>query len=417
MMNIPFSPPDITETEIEAVAEVLRSGWITTGPKVKQFEQEIAQFCGTKKAACFNSATASLECALRVLGIGPGDEVIAPAYTYTATVSPIYHVGATPVLIDTAPDSYEMDYELVSSAITKRTKAVIPVDIGGVMCDYETLFSAVEEKRRRFRAKSPLQDAIGRVAVIADAAHAFGATYRGKPCGSVADFTSFSFHAVKNFTTAEGGALTWRSLEDVSDDDIYHRCQLLSLHGQDKDALAKSKAGSWEYDVIAPEYKWNMTDIMAAIGLAQMERYPSMLARRKEILSRYSVDLCGGLHGSAMIKGSDHEDTPLTVLEHYTPDGSSSGHLMLVRLKNHTVSERNHFIESMAARGISCNVHYKPLPMMTAYRNNGFKIEDFPYAFAQYRNEITLPLYSTLTDEQVDYIIEIFNHIMGESGR
>jgi len=414
MMDIPFSPPDVGEAEIAAVSEVLRSGWITTGPKTKQLEEEIARFCGTRKAACFNSATASLECALHLLGIGPGDEVIAPAYTYTATVSPICHVGAKPVLVDVGPDSYEMDYPAVEKALTKRTKAIIPVDLGGVMCDYETLSSIVSDKAKLFKPRTPLQEAIGHVPIVADAAHAFGATYHGMPCGSVADFTSFSFHAVKNFTTGEGGALTWNDIDGVDSDEIYHRCMLLSLHGQDKDALSKNKVGAWEYDIVAPDYKWNMTDITAAIGLAQMERYPGMLARRKEILRRYAAELCGGLGGSALIGGTSRHDTPILLLEHYSPDGSSSGHLGLVRLNGFDETRRNRFIESMAEKGVATNVHYKPLPMMTAYRNLGFRIEKYPNAFSQYRNEITLPVYSLLTDEQVDYVIDSFNRTLAE---
>lgn len=413
-IEIPFSPPDIGEAEIQAVSEVLRSGWITTGPKTKMFEEEIARFCGTKRAVCFNAATSALECALRLLGIGPGDEVIAPAYTYTATVSPICHVGAKPVLVDVAPDSYEMDYDAVSRAITRRTKAIIPVDLGGMMCDYDTLFSIVEDKRKLFRPKTALQKAIGHVAIVADAAHAFGATSHGMPCGSVADFTSFSFHAVKNFTTAEGGALTWHEIEGIDDEEIYHSCQLLSLHGQDKDALAKNKPGSWEYDIVAPDYKWNMTDIMAAIGLAQMERYPGMLARRKEILRRYAEGLCGGLDASALINGSVRAAFPIQLCEHYSPDGSSSGHLGLVRLNGYNVTRRNRFIESMADKGVSTNVHYKPLPMMTAYRNMGFRIEKYPNAYAQYANEITLPVYTLLTDDQIDYVIDAFNRTLAE---
>ena len=422
-MKIPFSPPDITEREADLVREALLSGWITTGPKTKEFERKIADYCGTEKAVCLNSATACMESILRVLGVGPGDEVITSAYTYTATASVICHVGAKVVMIDTKPGSFEMDYEKMADAITERTKVVIPVDLGGVVCDYDQIFKAVESKRHLFRANNDLQKAYGRVIVLADAAHAFGATWKGKRCGSIADFTSFSFHAVKNLTTAEGGALTWRSLspdslspnpspkgegrphpqplpegEGGNGEAIYKQFQLLSLHGQNKDALAKTQVGAWEYDIIAPLYKCNMTDIMAAVGLAQFERYPQMLARRREIIGRYNEALNG---------------LPVQVLPHYpTADTASSGHLYITRLLNKTMEERNEIIIKMAERGITCNVHYKPLPMMTAYKALGFDIKDYPNAFDMFHNELTLPLYTKLTDEMVEYIIENYVEII-----
>ena len=415
-MKISFSPPDITEQEAQLVHDALMSGWITTGPKTKEFERKIADYCGTEKAVCLNSATACMESILRVLGVGPGDEVITSAYTYTATASVTCHVGAKVVLVDTKPGSFEMDYEKMADAITERTKVVIPVDLGGVVCDYDQIFKAVESKRHLFRANNDLQKAYGRVIVLADAAHAFGATWKGKRCGSIADFTSFSFHAVKNLTTAEGGALTWKGLtpnsltpnpspkgegrphpqplpegEGGNDEAIYKQFQLLSLHGQNKDALAKTQVGAWEYDIIAPLYKCNMTDIMAAVGLAQFERYPQMLARRREIIGRYNEALSG---------------LPVQVLPHYpTADTASSGHLYITRLLNKTMEERNEIIIKMAERGITCNVHYKPLPMMTAYKALGFDIKDYPNAFDMFHNELTLPLYTKLTDKMVAYII------------
>ena len=397
-MNIKFSPPDITEAEIDEVVAALRSGWITTGPRTKEFEKRIAAYCGTQKAVCLNSATACLESILRVLGIGPGDEVIACAYTYTASVSVVCHVGARLVLLDTAPGSFEMDYSRLADAITERTKAVIPVDLGGIVCDYDKIFAAVESKKALFKPSNKLQEAIGRVAVLADAAHAFGARWHGKMCGEIADFTSFSFHAVKNLTTAEGGALTWRPLAGVDDEWLYKQFQLMSLHGQNKDALAKTKLGAWEYDIVYPAYKCNMTDIMAAIGLVQLERYPGMLARRREIIGRYNEALrgCG-----------------VRVLEHYGENHESSGHLYLTRLSGRDESFRNGVIERMAEREIACNVHYKPLPMMTAYKNLGFDIKDYPNAYNQYCNEITLPLHTCLTDEQVGYVIENFKELIG----
>lgn len=395
--NIPFSPPDITEAEIAEVAEALRSGWITTGPRTKEFERRIASYCGTGKAVCLNSATACMELALRQLGIGPGDEVITTAYTYTASASVVCHVGAKVVLVDTAPDSFEMDYDRLADAITERTKAVIPVDLGGIVCDYDRVYAAVESKRALFRPANELQKTFGRVIVLADAAHAFGAQRHGRRCGSIADFTSFSFHAVKNLTTAEGGALTWRPIAGVDDEWLYKQFQLLSLHGQSKDALAKTQLGAWEYDIVSPAYKCNMTDIMAGLGLAQLERYPAMLERRRRIIGRYDEALAG---------------CGVQVLDHYGADHASSGHLYLVRLLGRDVAERNDAIVRMAERGIACNVHYKPLPMMTAYKALGFDIADYPNAYDQYRNEVTLPLHTRLSDEDVEYVISNFVDII-----
>lgn len=395
--NISFSPPDITEAEIEAVAEAMRSGWITTGPKTKLFEQKIAKYCGVEKAVCLNSATACLESILRFLGIGEGDEVITSAYTYTASASPVLHVGAKLILIDTAKDSFEMDYDRLEKAITPKTKAIIPVDIGGVPCDYERIFQIVEQKRHMFEADNYKQAAIGRIAVVADCAHGIGAMRKGMRCGALADFTSFSFHAVKNLTTAEGGALTWRSIQGINDDDIYQEFMLLSLHGQSKDALHKNQLGAWEYDIVSPAYKCNMTDITAAIGLTQLSRYPMMLERRKQIIKKY-----------------DEAFLPLgcKVLNHVSTDYASSGHLYLLRIPGITEDERNRIITQMAEQGIATNVHYKPLPMFTAYKKLGFSIDDFPNAYAQYCNEITLPLNTTLSDDDIEYIIEKFREIL-----
>lgn len=390
--HIPFSPPDITDAEIAEVTDALKSGWITTGPKTKQLEQDLASYVGAPRTACLASATAALECALRALGIGPGDEVITCAYTYTASCSPICHVGATPVLCDTAPGSYEMDYDALGSLITDRTKAIIPVDIAGRMCDYDRLFQAVESAGASWTPANDRQAAIGRIAVVADAAHALGAHYHSESCGSVADLTTFSFHAVKNFTTAEGGALSWRpGLFD--DDDFYHGLMLQSLHGQTKDALAKTKAGAWEYDVAFPGWKCNMTDIQAAMGLAQLRRYPGMLERRRELIGLYE----------RAFEGMD-----LDILQHYGDDFASSGHLMLVRLTGKSQEFRNALIERMAEEGVSTNVHYKPLPLLTAYRNLGFDIADFPNAFAQFENEVTLPLHTSLSDDDARYVAETF---------
>ena len=400
LRNIPFSPPDMSEAEVQEVAEALRSGWITTGPKTKEFERQIAAYCGTDKAVCLNSATACMEMILHVLGVGPGDEVITCAYTYTATASVTCHVGAKVVMVDTAPDSFEMDYSKLADAITERTKVIIPVDLAGLICDYEKVFAAVESKKHLFRPANDIQKAFGRVVVLADAAHAFGAIQNGKVCGNIADFTSFSFHAVKNLTTAEGGALTWKPISGIDDEWIYKQFQLLSLHGQNKDALAKTQLGAWEYDIVAPNYKCNMTDVMAGIGLAQMKRYQGMLDRRREIIEKYNEGL----------KGCD-----VQVLNHYGENHASSGHLYLVRLLGKSVEQRNAVIIRMAERGIACNVHYKPLPMMTAYRNLGFDIADYPNAYAQYANEITLPLNTRLSDEDVAYVITNFVDIIKQS--
>ena len=396
-MKVPFSPPDMSELEIAEVCDAIRSGWITTGPRTKEFERRIAAYCHTEKAVCLNSATACMELVLRLFGIGPGDEVITCAYTYTATASVVCHVGAKVVMVDTAPDSFEMDYTKLTDAITEHTKVIIPVDLAGIVCDYDKVFAAVESKRHLFRPTNDLQRAFGRVVVLADAAHAFGAQRKGKMCGEIADFTSFSFHAVKNLTTAEGGAVTWRNIEGVDNEWIYKQFQLLSLHGQNKDALAKTQLGAWEYDIVSPAFKCNMTDIMAAIGLKQFERYPQMLARRREIIERYNAAL---------------KDLDVEVLGHYNDDHASSGHLYFVRLLGKDVKFRNEVITEMARREIACNVHYKPLPMMTAYKNLGFDIADYPNAYNQYRNEVTLPLNTCLTDEQVEYVIENFVEII-----
>lgn len=398
-MNIPFSPPDISEAEIQEVASALRSGWITTGPKTKELERQVAAFCGVNRAVCLNSQTACAEMALRVLGVGPGDEVIVPAYTYTASASVVCHVGAKLVLVDCQKDSFEMDYDQMRRKINERTKAVIPVDLGGVPCDYDRIFEIVEEKRSLFRPKGAIQTALGRVAVMADTAHAFGAARKGKPAGSLADFSSFSFHAVKNFTTAEGGALTWNPIAGVPDEEIYHQLQLLSLHGQTKDALAKTQLGAWEYDIVGPWYKCNMTDVAAAMGLAQMKRYPGMLERRKQIIERYDAAFC---------------PLGVEVLPHYTGEHQSSGHLYITRVPGITLEQRNDIIVKMAQRGIACNVHFKPLPMHTAYKALGFAIGDFPNAYARFANEITLPLHTCLTDEQVAYVIDNYTEILRE---
>ena len=397
--QISFSPPDITEAEIEEVAEALRSGWITTGPRTKKLEREIAEYCHTSKAVCLNSATAALELTLRVLGIGAGDEVITSAYTYTASASVIDHVGAKIILVDTAKDSFEMDYDALADAITEKTKAIIPVDLGGVPCDYAKLKNIVEEKKNLFRPGNEIQKAMGRIAITADAAHAFGASWNGRPIGSVADFTSFSFHAVKNFTTAEGGAVAWNDIDGIDNEEIYHQYQLLSLHGQSKDALAKTKLGAWEYDIKGPWYKCNMTDIMAALGLVQMKRYPAMLERRKEIIGRYNEAF---------------KDLNVQVLDHYTAEHQSCGHLYILRLLGKDENTRNEFITKMAKRGIATNVHYKPLPMHTAYKKLGFDIKDYPHAYEQYKNEVTLPLHTKLTDEDVEFIIGNFKEVYQE---
>ena len=396
---IPFSPPDISELEIGEVADALRSGWITTGPRTKLLEMKIAEWVGTEKCVCLNSQTACAEMALHVLGIGAGDEVITCAYTYTASASVIAHVGAKIVLIDTQKDRLEMDYDALEAAINEKTKAIIPVDIAGIPCDYDRIFDIVERKKKLFKPKGEIQSALGRVAVMADTAHAFGARHHGKMIGAVADFSSFSFHAVKNLTTAEGGALTWKTIEGIDNEDIYKKLQLLSLHGQSKDALAKTKLGAWEYDIVGTYYKCNMTDVVAAIGLKQFERYPDMLRRRKQIIERYDAAL-----------------RPLGVetLDHYTANWESSGHLYLTRIPSVTVEERNEIITKMAERGVACNVHYKPLPMHTAYKNLGFDIADYPNAYLHFANEITLPLHTCLTDADVEYVIEQYTEVLKE---
>lgn len=397
MIKVPFSPPDITEAEINAVAEVMRSGWITTGPKTKEFEKEIAKYCGTKKAVCLNSATAALEMTLRVLGIGKGDEVITSAYTYTASASVIEHIGATIVLVDTAKDSFEMNYDSLNMLITEKTKAIIPVDIGGVMCDYDKLFRIVEEKKNIFSPSNDIQKKMGRIFVIADGAHSFGSMQKGEHSGNVADFTSFSFHAVKNLTTAEGGAVTWKDIYGVDNEELYREYMLLSLHGQSKDALAKTQVGAWEYDIVSTAYKCNMTDIMAAIGLAQLERYDEILKKRREIIEIYD---------NAM------QELDVQYLHHYGDDFASDGHLYLVRLNGKNSSFRNELIIKMAEAGIVCNVHYKPLPMHTAYKNLGFDIKNFPGAYSQFENEISLPLNTKMTVEDARYVVEVFTDIL-----
>lgn len=395
-MKIPFSPPDITIEEADEVRNALLSGWITTGPRTKELERQIASFCNTDKAVCLNSATACLESVLRILGIGQGDEVITSAYTYTASASVVCHVGAKLVIVDTQKESYEMDYDKLNDAINEKTKAIIPVDLGGVPCNYDRIFEIVECKKHLFRPYNDIQKSIGRVTVVADAAHAFGAKWHGMMVGNIADFTSFSFHAVKNFTTAEGGALTWKPINGVDNETLYKEFQLLSLHGQSKDALAKTQLGAWEYDIISPAYKCNMTDIMAAIGLVQMRRYPSLLKRRRQIIERYDEAL---------------KPYNVQVLNHYNKEHESSGHLYLVRLLGKDSEFRNHVITEMAKRDIACNVHYKPLPMMTAYKALGFDIKDYPNAYDMFHNEVTLPLHTKLTDEQVDFLLKNFIEI------
>lgn len=393
MNRIEFSPPDISQNEIDKVVEVLKSGWITTGPRTKEFEQKIAGYCEntSKKAVCLNSATACMEMALRLFGIGEGDEVITTAYTYTASASVVCHVGAKLVLVDTQKDGYQIDYEKLADSITEKTKAIIPVDIAGVMCDYDKIFEIVGVKKNLFHPANKYQEALGRVLVLADSAHGFGASYKGKMSGSVADFTSFSFHAVKNLTTAEGGALTWNSLPGISDEEIYKEFMLLSLHGQSKDALAKTKVGAWEYDILSPAYKCNMTDIMAAIGLGQLERYSELLEKRRKYIEMYD---------------DAFEKNGIDYLQHYTSDSSSSGHLYLTRLTGKNSEFRNKFIIKMAESGIVCNVHYKPLPMHTAYKNLGFDIADFPNAYKQFENEVTMPLNTKMTGDDVLYAAE-----------
>lgn len=395
-MNIPFSPPDIGEEEIREVVDTLKSGWITTGPKTKLFENKIADFCRTSRAVCLNSATACMETTLRILGVGPGDEVITSAYTYTATASVVCHVGAKLVLVDTAEDSFQMDYDRLEAAVTERTKVIIPVELGGVVCDYDRLFQIVENKKPLFHSSNEIQEKIGRVILMADAAHALGAMRRGKMCGEIADFTCFSFHAVKNLTTAEGGAVTWRDIPGIDNEDLYKKYMLLSLHGQSKDALAKTQLGAWEYDIIAPYYKCNMTDIMASIGLAQLKRYREILQRRRDIIETYDRALA---------------ELPVTRLKHFDDINVSSGHLYLVRLTGKDRKFTNRFITAMAEEGVATNVHYKPLPLLSAYKNMGFDIKDYPNAFHMFENELTLPLHTCLTDEQAAYVAETFKKV------
>ena len=397
LRKIPFSPPDISEEDISEVVDTLRSGWITTGPKTKRFENEIAKYCGTKKSVCLNSATAGMELILRLLGIGEGDEVITSAYTYTASASVIDHVGAKIVLVDVAKDSYHIDLKKLEEAITEKTKAIIAVDLAGVICNYEEIFKIVENKKEIFSASNEIQGKLGRVAVIADAAHSFGAYQKGKLSGNIADFSSFSFHAVKNLTTAEGGAVTWRNIEGIESEEIYKKLMTLSLHGQTKDALAKTKLGAWEYDILSPDYKCNMTDIIASLGLSQLRRYNSMLKRREEIVSRYNELLA---------------NCNVSILKHYDVDFRSSGHLYLVRLNDKDECFRNELITKMAELGIATNVHYKPLPMLTAYKNLGFYINNYPNAFDMYKNEITLPLNTLMSDDDVNYVINGFKECM-----
>lgn len=399
-MKISFSPPDMSAEEVAEVKDAILSGWITTGPKTKEFERQIAEYCGVNRAVCLNSQTACAEMALRVLGIGEGDECIVPAYTYTASASVVCHVGATLKLVDVQKDSLEMDYAALEEAITEKTKVIIPVDLGGVPCDYDRIFEIVEKKKHLFHAANDIQKAIGRIAICTDAAHAFGAEWHGKKVGSIADFSSFSFHAVKNLTTAEGGALTWKSIPGIDDEEIYHKVQLLSLHGQSKDALAKTQLGAWEYDVVGPWYKCNMTDIMAGIGLAQMRRYEGMLARRREIIEKYDTAF---------------KPLGIEVLPHYTDSHDSSGHLYITRVPGINLEQRQEIIVKMAEAGIACNVHYKPLPMMTAYKNLGFDIVNYPNAYERFVNEITLPLHTKLTDEEVAYIIDNYSKIVKTS--
>ena len=403
-MNIPFSPPDMTEAEVQGAADAIRSGWITTGPKTKELERRVAEYCQVNRAVCLNSQTACAEMALRLLGIGAEnggsveDEVIVPAYTYTASASVVCHVGARLVLVDSQKESLEMDYEALENAISENTKAIIPVDLGGIPCDYDRIFSIAEQKKHLFKASNDIQKTIGRAAICTDAAHAFGAKWHGRMVGSIADMSSFSFHAVKNLTTAEGGALTW-DIPGIDDEELYHQAQLYSLHGQSKDALAKTQLGAWEYDIVGPWYKCNMTDIMAGIGLAQLARYEEMLERRKGIIGKYDAAF---------------KPLGIQVLQHYTDEHQSSGHLYLTRIPGISLEQRQEIIVKMAEAGIATNVHYKPLPMMTAYKKLGFDIKDYPNAYRQFENEITLPLHTRLTDEEVEYVIEKYCEIVKE---
>ncbi|WP_407453792.1 DegT/DnrJ/EryC1/StrS family aminotransferase [Methanobrevibacter sp.] len=398
-MNIPFSPPDITDEEIEEVIDALKSGWITTGPKTKEFEKRISAYCGSDKTVCLSAATTALEMTLRLLGIGEGDEIIVPAYTYTATCSVICHVGATPVMIDSQKDKEEMDYSQMIDAITDKTKVIMPVDIAGILCDYDKIFEIIEEKKELFNANNDIQEAFGRIIVLSDCAHGFGAIKDGKKAGTLADFTCFSFHAVKNLTTAEGGAVTWMDHEGIDSEKLYKQLQILSLHGQTKDALEKTKKGSWEYDILLPAYKCNMTDVQAGIGLGQLGRYDSMLKRRYEIIEKYDEGF---------------KDSEVITPNHFTENSASSGHLYLTRIEGISLEERNEIIIKMEERGISTNVHYKPLPMLTAYKDLGFNIDNYPNAYNLFKNEISLPIYSTLTDEEVEYIIRNLLEILEE---
>lgn len=398
--NIPFSPPDMSELEVEEVKQAILSGWITTGPRTKEFEKQISEYVGTKNTVCLNSATAAMELTLHVLGVGPGDEVIVPAYTYTASCSVICHVGATPVMIDCAENSFEMDYEKLPDLITEKTKVIIPVDLAGIICDYKKIYEAVNSKKNLFKANNYIQKVFNRIIVMADSAHGFGAIQNGIHAGAIADFTCFSFHAVKNLTTAEGGAVTWKSKKEINDEDLYKQYQLLSLHGQTKDALSKNKLGAWEYDIVMPAYKCNMTDINAAIGLVQLKRYPEMLGWRHEIIRRYDEAF---------------KDLPVTLLDHRNEEHQSSGHLYFVKVNNITEEKRNEIIIKMAEKGIACNVHYKPLPMLTAYKNLGFDIENYPNAYNQYKNQITLPLYTKLVMDDIDYILRAFEDSIKET--
>lgn len=398
MRQIPFSPPDITQKEVDLVVETLKSGWITTGPKTKLFEKKISEYCGTSKTVCLNSATAALQLTLRMLGVGPGDEVITSAYTYTASASVIHHVGAKIILIDVQKDSTEMDYEKVKSAINENTKVIIPIDIAGVMCDYEKINEIVESKKNIFKPRNEIQLSYNRVVILADAAHSFGASYKGKRSGNLADFTCFSFHAVKNLTTAEGGAVTWKRNDIISCDEIYKEYQLLSLHGQNKDAFSKNQVGAWEYDIIYPAYKCNMTDLAAAFGLGQLERYDSLVSKRHEIIEMYNKGL-----KQFNIMYLDHKD--------------SSGHLYMLRLNSYSLKARNSLIENLAKKGVSCNVHYKPLPLMTAYKSMGFSIKDYPNAFDYYKNELTLPLHTKLSHEDVEYVVDTLKILIARRNR
>lgn len=398
-MNIPFSPPDIREEEIAEVIDTLKSGWITTGPKTKLFEKKISEYCKTEGTVCFNSSTSAMEMTLRLLGIKSGDEVITTAYTYTASCSVICHVGATPVLVDIQNENFEMDYNKLENAITDKTKAIIPVDFAGVLCDYDKIYEIVKRKKNMFVPSSKMQEELGRIAIIADSSHAIGAIRNGKKAGEFADFTCFSFHAVKNLTTAEGGAVTWKKNNNFDNEEIYKRFQILSLHGQTKDALNKTKLGSWEYDILEPAFKCNMTDIMASIGLAQIKRYPEMLEKRHQIIKKYEKTL------------KEHD---VQLLNHFDKSSKSSGHLFIVRINGIEENERNQIILKMAERGIATNVHYKPLPLLTAYKNLGFDIKDYQNSYNFYKNEITLPLYTKLTEEETDYVISNFAEILGE---